>query len=179
MVSVLFDGQCALCRASADRLRRADRRHALALLDLNDPAVLGRFPQVDAARARALMQAVDAQGRVFSGVDAWMLPPASCRAGAGCRRCCAYPAFMASPRASMRGSPATAIAGTVASALTAVAGSMPADASPAPRLQLPAQPHPWARLARHLLDPESAHRGHLWPRWIFLRILGLIFLSAF
>lgn len=73
MVSVLFDGQCALCRASADRLRRADRRHALALLDLNDPAVLGRFPQVDPARARALMQAVDAQGRVFSGVDAWIL----------------------------------------------------------------------------------------------------------
>lgn len=56
---------------------------------------------------------------------------------------------------------------------------MPAEATPAPRLQLPARPQPWARLARRLLDPEAAQPGHLWPRWIFLRILGLIFLSAF
>lgn len=56
---------------------------------------------------------------------------------------------------------------------------MPAEATPAPRLQLPQRPQPWARLARRLLDPEAAQPGHLWPRWIFLRILGLIFLSAF
>src|SRR5271156_171373 len=33
-----------------------------------------------------------------------------------------------------------------------------------------------------LLGPEpldAKHPGHLWPRWIFLRALGLIFFSAF
>lgn len=54
--------------------------------------------------------------------------------------------------------------------------------APQPRFSLPATdgPHPLARLARYLLSPEPAHRpGHLWPRWLFLRILGLIFFSAF
>ena len=73
MVTVLYDGGCALCRASADRLRRADSRRALELLDLRQAAASGRFPQIEWERARALMQAVDAQGRVFSGVDAWIL----------------------------------------------------------------------------------------------------------
>src|SRR5579872_3162585 len=37
------------------------------------------------------------------------------------------------------------------------------------------------RTAAHwLLGPEPPGRpGHLWPRWIFLRALGLIFFSAF
>ena len=26
---------------------------------------------------------------------------------------------------------------------------------------------------------ENAHPGHLWPRWLWLRALGLIFFSAF
>jgi hypothetical protein len=33
-----------------------------------------------------------------------------------------------------------------------------------------------------LLGPEpmdQKHPGHLWPRWIFLRCLGLIYFSAF
>lgn len=71
MLTMLYDGQCALCRASAERVRRADRRRRLALLDLNDAGVASRFPQVDPAKARALMQVVDERGRVSSGVDAW------------------------------------------------------------------------------------------------------------
>jgi hypothetical protein len=35
-------------------------------------------------------------------------------------------------------------------------------------------------LARWALGPESPDKpGHLWPRWLFLRALGLIFFSAF
>jgi hypothetical protein len=36
--------------------------------------------------------------------------------------------------------------------------------------------------AEWLLGPEVSdekHPGHLWPRWIFLRALGLIYFSAF
>src|ERR1700675_3036651 len=39
-----------------------------------------------------------------------------------------------------------------------------------------------SKRANWLLGPEvaSEHRaGHLWPRWIFLRALGLIYFSAF
>lgn len=70
-VTVLYDGNCALCRASAERLRRHDPQSRIELLDLHDPSVPQRFPQVDPEKAMRLMQAVDRQGRVSSGVDAW------------------------------------------------------------------------------------------------------------
>ncbi len=34
-------------------------------------------------------------------------------------------------------------------------------------------------LVRWLLDPDPSEPGHLWPRWLWLRALGLIFGSAF
>jgi len=41
----------------------------------------------------------------------------------------------------------------------------------------------WLERSIHwLLAPEIAdekHPGHLWPRWIFLRALGVIYFSAF
>ena len=70
-LTVLFDGECALCRTSAERVRRLDRLRRIELLDLHDPSVTARFPQVDRDRALRLMQAVDSSGRVSSGVDAW------------------------------------------------------------------------------------------------------------
>jgi predicted DCC family thiol-disulfide oxidoreductase YuxK len=50
---------------------RFDRHGRIELLDLHDPQAARRFPQVDREKAMVWMQAVDAQGRVFSGVDAW------------------------------------------------------------------------------------------------------------
>jgi predicted DCC family thiol-disulfide oxidoreductase YuxK len=40
-------------------------------LDLHDPSVPARFPQVNRDEAMRLMQAVDQRGRFYSGVDAW------------------------------------------------------------------------------------------------------------
>jgi lipase maturation factor 1 len=37
----------------------------------------------------------------------------------------------------------------------------------------------WLRAAKWLIGPEPGEPGHLGPRWIFLRALGLIFFSAF
>lgn len=70
-LTILYDGNCAICRASADRVRRHDSGARIALVDLHDPAVPARFPQIDRAVALRLMQAVDDRGRVYSGVDAW------------------------------------------------------------------------------------------------------------
>jgi predicted DCC family thiol-disulfide oxidoreductase YuxK len=70
-LTVLFDGACPLCRASAERVRRSDSAGRIELVDLHDPAVAARFPDLNAAEAMRLMQAVDARGRIYSGVDAW------------------------------------------------------------------------------------------------------------
>jgi len=70
-LTVLYDGECALCRTSADRVRRLDRGGRIELLDLHDASVPQRFPRVDLQEAMLWMQAVDPQGRVYSGVDAW------------------------------------------------------------------------------------------------------------
>jgi predicted DCC family thiol-disulfide oxidoreductase YuxK len=70
-LTVLYDGNCSLCRASVARLRRMDRGSRVAQLNLHDPEAATRFPQVDREEAMRLMQAVDSRGRVFSGADAW------------------------------------------------------------------------------------------------------------
>jgi len=70
-LTVLFDGSCNLCRASAERARHSDSAHRIEFLDLNDPTALQRFPQVDREQALRWMQAVNAKGEVFSGGDAW------------------------------------------------------------------------------------------------------------
>jgi predicted DCC family thiol-disulfide oxidoreductase YuxK len=70
-LTILYDGRCNLCRGSIARLRRLDPQHRVETLDLHDPLVPARFPQIHPAEAMRLMQAVDARGRVYSGVDAW------------------------------------------------------------------------------------------------------------
>jgi predicted DCC family thiol-disulfide oxidoreductase YuxK len=70
-LSVLFDGSCNLCRGSAERARRFDKAQRIEFLDLHDPDAQQRFPQVNREEALRLMQAVDSNGRVFSGSDAW------------------------------------------------------------------------------------------------------------
>lgn len=70
-LTVLYDGACSLCRASIARVRRSDARQRIAFLDVHDPSVKERFPQVDPEVALRWMQAVDANGRVSSGADAW------------------------------------------------------------------------------------------------------------
>jgi len=70
-LTVLYDGNCGLCRASVARLRRIDRDSRIELLDLHDPSVSARFPQVNREEALRLMQAVDPAGKVYAGVDAW------------------------------------------------------------------------------------------------------------
>ena len=70
-LAVLYDGTCTLCRGSAERVRHFDTRERIELLDLHDPSVAQRFPQVNREVAMRWMQAVDLRGRFFSGVDAW------------------------------------------------------------------------------------------------------------
>lgn len=70
-LTVLYDGSCSLCRASVARVRPFDTHQRIEFLDLHDPSVPQRFPQVDREIAMRWMQGVDGRGRVSSGVDAW------------------------------------------------------------------------------------------------------------
>jgi len=70
-LTILYDGACSLCRASAARARRFDTRGSVEFLDLREPSVQTRFPQIDRDIALRWMQAVDSRGRVCSGAEAW------------------------------------------------------------------------------------------------------------
>jgi predicted DCC family thiol-disulfide oxidoreductase YuxK len=48
-----------------------DPKGRIETLDLHDPSAATRFPQVNPDDAMRLMQAVDPNGRIYSGVDAW------------------------------------------------------------------------------------------------------------
>lgn len=71
LLAVLFDGSCSLCRASVVRVRRFDRDGLVEFLDLHEATTVQRFPKIDRGEAMRSMQAVDKQGRVYTGVDAW------------------------------------------------------------------------------------------------------------
>jgi predicted DCC family thiol-disulfide oxidoreductase YuxK len=70
-LTVLYDGACSLCLGSVARVRRFDAAGRIEFLDVRDAAVRARFPQVDPEVALRWMQAVDANGRAWSGADAW------------------------------------------------------------------------------------------------------------
>ncbi len=70
-LTVLYDGNCSLCRASVARVQRSDRRGHIEFLSLHNPSAQARFPQIDRDVAMRWMQSVDARGRVSSGADAW------------------------------------------------------------------------------------------------------------
>jgi predicted DCC family thiol-disulfide oxidoreductase YuxK len=70
-LTVLYDGSCSLCRGSIARLRRWDTRNRVEALDLHDPSAQIRFPKIDREKAMLWMQAIDAQGHVWSGAEAW------------------------------------------------------------------------------------------------------------
>jgi len=70
-LTVLFDGSCNLCRASAERVRRFDRANRIEFLDVNDSSTTQQFPQVNREEALRWMQAVDSNGKLYSGSDAW------------------------------------------------------------------------------------------------------------
>jgi len=70
---LIYDGECAMCRASALWLMRralAGGATDLEILPCRSPARRERFPQIDDATCMAAMQLVLPDGRVLGGADA-------------------------------------------------------------------------------------------------------------
>jgi predicted DCC family thiol-disulfide oxidoreductase YuxK len=67
--TVIYDGECGLCRQSVDLLRRWDRERVLRFVPFQDAAAVARF-RIALPALAAAMHLVLPDGRVFAGADA-------------------------------------------------------------------------------------------------------------
>src|SRR5213082_3498160 len=68
--TILYDGRCRMCTASAERIRAWDKQARLDLLSLHDPAVATRFPEIRREAVLESMHLVLPGGNVLIGADA-------------------------------------------------------------------------------------------------------------
>ena len=68
--TVVFDGECGVCRRSVDLLRRWDTRGRLRCIPFQGPGVVDRYPEIDEREFREAVQVVAPDGRRWSGADA-------------------------------------------------------------------------------------------------------------
>mgnify|MGYP002036379282 CR=1 FL=1 len=64
------DPSCPLCRQFRKWIRHLDRERLIEILDLNDPRLQERFPQLDLERASESLTVCDRLGHVREGVEA-------------------------------------------------------------------------------------------------------------
>ena len=67
--TVIYDGECGICRQSVDLLKRWDREHVLRYVPFQDEAAVAGF-RIALPALAAAMHLVFPDGRVFAGADA-------------------------------------------------------------------------------------------------------------
>lgn len=67
--TVIYDGECGICRRSVELLRRWDREQVLRFVPFQDEAAVARF-RIALPALAAAMHLVLPDGRVFAGADA-------------------------------------------------------------------------------------------------------------
>lgn len=67
--TLIYDGECGMCRDAVRVLRRWDRRGAIAYVPFQDAAVVARFG-IELPALAAAMHLILPDGRVFAGADA-------------------------------------------------------------------------------------------------------------
>jgi predicted DCC family thiol-disulfide oxidoreductase YuxK len=68
--ALLYDGNCRLCRAGADRLLRMARRGSIELVDFQRPGALDAFPGLTHDACMRAIHLVQADGRFARGMQA-------------------------------------------------------------------------------------------------------------
>jgi predicted DCC family thiol-disulfide oxidoreductase YuxK len=85
-LTLLYDGQCSICRGATERLKRRDRENRIAPEDISDPAFDPTRYGLTTEQVRAAMYVVLPDGQVLSAMDAvraayaavgrgWLLAP--------------------------------------------------------------------------------------------------------
>lgn len=70
MATLLYDGECSLCRAFVAWVKARDPGGAIELLPFQDPGVAARFPSISPARCLRAAQFVTEAGHVAGGAAA-------------------------------------------------------------------------------------------------------------
>ena len=69
-LAILYDGACALCRASADIVRAYDNSNKIDLLDFHDEELRAHFPAIRLDALMDELHVIDDQGNVWRGARA-------------------------------------------------------------------------------------------------------------
>jgi predicted DCC family thiol-disulfide oxidoreductase YuxK len=69
-LAVLYDGDCQLCRVSAEAVRVFDNSNAIDLIDIHDEAQRAHFPDLRMENLMEELHVVDDRGRVWRGARA-------------------------------------------------------------------------------------------------------------
>ena len=69
-LALLYDGSCAMCTEAVNQACRFDNTGNLEPIDLFDPAVRARFPDLKLENLVKELHAVDDSGRVYRGARA-------------------------------------------------------------------------------------------------------------
>lgn len=68
--TVIYDGECGICRRSVELLRDWDAHDRLRLLPFQAPGVMDRYPELSEREFREAVQVIAPDGRHWSGADA-------------------------------------------------------------------------------------------------------------
>lgn len=68
--TVVYDGECGLCRRSVERLRAWDTDGRLRLVPFQAPGVMDRYPEIPEIEFRKAVQVIAPDGRHWAGADA-------------------------------------------------------------------------------------------------------------
>jgi predicted DCC family thiol-disulfide oxidoreductase YuxK len=67
--TLIYDGECGICRQAVDRIRRWDREQVLQYVPFQDEARVARFG-IGLPALAAAMHLIVPSGRVYAGADA-------------------------------------------------------------------------------------------------------------
>ena len=68
--TVVFDGECGVCRRSVELLRRWDTEGRLRCIPFQGPGVMDRYPGITEHEFREAVHVIAPSGRHWSGADA-------------------------------------------------------------------------------------------------------------
>jgi len=69
MLTIFYDGNCPLCSAEMDQLRRLDRQNQLILEDIHQNDFKEHFPYIDPVQADKILHGQLQNGEIIKGLD--------------------------------------------------------------------------------------------------------------
>ena len=68
--TMLYDGRCRFCTAQAEMVRSYNDAALIDVVDMNNPDILARFPQITPADTQRELHLVSPDGTLYRGAEA-------------------------------------------------------------------------------------------------------------